>query len=158
MYRTITSAQKAVRSLAIKFRISIDLSVPSYRLLPAMRTRERVFSVLAILGSFIGGCGLILLTILDTKRHPTLHRIFLLVFMVGVALSAIFTVVEVCNPNHISSSFFNNHVLVPLVEQRFQRGQKVKNRLSRQGLYSNPPHSAICGLCCRTFLQLRCWG
>ncbi len=61
-----------------------------------MRRRERVFSCLAILGSFIGGCGLILLSIFDTKRHPTLHRVFLLVFIVGVALSAIFTVVEVC--------------------------------------------------------------
>ena len=69
-----------------------------------MRTRERVFSVLAILGSFIGGCGLILLTTFDTKRYSTPHRIFLLVFMVGVALSAIFTIVEVCNLNYTLSS------------------------------------------------------
>ncbi|PSR79027.1 hypothetical protein PHLCEN_2v7214 [Hermanssonia centrifuga] len=66
----------------------------SGRLIADMRRRERVFSCLAILGSFIGGCGLILLSIFDTKRHPTLHRVFLLVFIVGVALSAIFTVVE----------------------------------------------------------------
>lgn len=60
-----------------------------------MRKREKVFSVLAILGSFIGGCGIILLTIFDTKRHSTLHRLFLLIFMLGVALSAIFTIIEV---------------------------------------------------------------
>lgn len=67
----------------------------SGRLLPNMRRRERVLSSLAIMGAFIGGCGLILLTIFDTLRHHALHRIFLLVFIVGVALSAIFTVLEV---------------------------------------------------------------
>ncbi|RDB25519.1 Protein sfk1 [Hypsizygus marmoreus] len=66
----------------------------SGRLLPNMRRRERVFAILSVLSSFLGGCGLILLTIFDTKRHTTLHRVFLLLFMVGVALSAIFTVVE----------------------------------------------------------------
>ncbi|KAI5889011.1 uncharacterized protein SCHCODRAFT_02357467 [Schizophyllum commune H4-8] len=66
----------------------------SGRLAPTMRKRERVFSILAILGSAIGGAGLILLSIFDTKRHTTLHRVFLLVFIVGVALSAIFTIVE----------------------------------------------------------------
>jgi hypothetical protein len=66
----------------------------SGRLIPGMRRRERVFSILAILSSFIGGCGLILLSVLDTKRHPSLHRLFLLIFMIGVVLSAIFTVVE----------------------------------------------------------------
>ncbi|KAI0714304.1 Frag1/DRAM/Sfk1 family-domain-containing protein [Cerioporus squamosus] len=64
------------------------------RLLPNMRKRERVLSTLAILGSFIGGCGLILLSIFDTKRFTSLHRVFLLVFIVGVGLSAIFTVAE----------------------------------------------------------------
>ncbi|KAI0077034.1 hypothetical protein K474DRAFT_1662112 [Panus rudis PR-1116 ss-1] len=64
------------------------------RLIPQMRRRERVFSCLAILGSFIGGAGLILLSIFDTKRFTSLHRVFLLVFIVGVGLSAIFTVIE----------------------------------------------------------------
>ncbi|KAF9061404.1 Frag1/DRAM/Sfk1 [Rhodocollybia butyracea] len=66
----------------------------SGRLMPNMRTRERVLSSLAILGSIIGGAGLILLSIFDTKRHPTLHNCFLLVFIVGVALSAIFSILE----------------------------------------------------------------
>jgi len=66
----------------------------SGRLMPNMRTRERVFGSLAVLGAFIGGTGLILLSIFDTKRHVSLHRLFLLIFMVGVALSAIFSVVE----------------------------------------------------------------
>ena len=65
------------------------------RLIPNMRRRERVLSSLAIAGAFIGGCGLILLSIFDTKRHPSLHRVFLLVFILGVGLSAIFTVIEV---------------------------------------------------------------
>ena len=60
-----------------------------------MRRRERVLSSLAIAWAFVGGCGLILLSIFDTKRHPSLHRVFLLVFILGVGLSAIFTVLEV---------------------------------------------------------------
>lgn len=67
-----------------------------HRLIPNMRRREKWLSSLAILGSFIGGLGIILLSIFDTKRHTSLHRVFLLVFIVGVALSAIFTVMEVC--------------------------------------------------------------
>ncbi|KAK1219368.1 hypothetical protein PQX77_017892 [Marasmius sp. AFHP31] len=59
-----------------------------------MRTRERVTSTIAVLGSFIGGCGLILLSVFDTKRHSSLHRLFLLIFMLGVAISAIFTIIE----------------------------------------------------------------
>lgn len=64
-----------------------------------MRKRERVMSTLAILGAVLGGVGLILLSIFDTKRHPKAHRGFLLIFVVGTALSAIFTVVEVCDPS-----------------------------------------------------------
>lgn len=60
-----------------------------------MRRRERVLSSLAILGSFIGGCGLILLSIFDTKRYTNPHRLFLLIFIVGVGLSAIFTILQV---------------------------------------------------------------
>jgi len=66
----------------------------SGRLLPVMRRRERYLSFMAILGSFIGGAGLILLSGFDTDRYPTLHRLFLLIFIVGVGLSAIFTVLE----------------------------------------------------------------
>ena len=62
-----------------------------------MRTREHVYAALAILGSLIGGVGLICLSIFDTKRFTSLHRVFLLVFILGVAISAIFTVIEVCS-------------------------------------------------------------
>ncbi|KAI0787779.1 Frag1/DRAM/Sfk1 family-domain-containing protein [Fomes fomentarius] len=64
------------------------------RLVANMRRRERVLSSLAILGSFIGGCGLILLSIFDTKRYTNPHRLFLLIFIVGVGLSAIFTILQ----------------------------------------------------------------
>ena len=60
-----------------------------------MRKRERVFAALAILGSFIGGVGLVCLSVFDTKRYASPHRIFLLVFILGVGISAIFTVIEV---------------------------------------------------------------
>jgi hypothetical protein len=73
-----------------------------------MRKRESVFSCLAIISSFIGGCGLILLSVFDTQRHPSIHRAFLLVFMLGVVASAIFTVVEVMRhqmPLHTSEFY-----------------------------------------------------
>ena len=63
--------------------------------MPTMRRRERVFGVLAVISAFIGGAGLILLSVFDTVGYTTPHRVFLLVFMLGVSLSAIFTVVEV---------------------------------------------------------------
>ncbi|GJJ08627.1 hypothetical protein Clacol_002846 [Clathrus columnatus] len=66
----------------------------SGRLLPNLRQRERTFAILAIFGSTLGGVALILLSIFDTARHEKLHRAFLLIFMVGVALSAIFTCLE----------------------------------------------------------------
>lgn len=68
--------------------------------MPNMRTRERVFSVLAIICGLIGGFGLLFLSIFDTKRFPNEHRIFLLVFIVGVGFSAIFSVIEVCTRFH----------------------------------------------------------
>jgi hypothetical protein len=67
----------------------------SYRLVPAMRKRERVFAALATPGSFIGGVGLVCLAAFDTKRYTSLHRTFLLVFILGVGISAIFSVAEV---------------------------------------------------------------
>ena len=63
-----------------------------------MRKRGHVFAVLAILGSLIGGVGLICLSVFDTKRFTSLHRVFLLVFILGVIISAIFTVIEVRSP------------------------------------------------------------
>ena len=66
-----------------------------YRLPPDMRVREKVFSALAILSSAVAGVGLILLSVFDTKHFTTLHRLFLLVFMLGVWLTAICSVVEV---------------------------------------------------------------
>jgi len=64
------------------------------RLHPNMRRRERAFAILAIIGSLIGGAGLLFLSIFDTKRFPKTHRVFLLVFIVGVGLAATFTVAE----------------------------------------------------------------
>jgi len=76
-----------------------------HRLLPARRRSEKVLSYCAIGGAAIGGLGLILLSILDTLRHTTLHRVFLFVFMLGVTLSAIFTVVEYRMLSHTYDSY-----------------------------------------------------
>jgi uncharacterized membrane protein len=64
------------------------------------RTSERVLAITALIGAVIGGAGLILLSGFDTMRYSILHRIFLAVFMFGVALSAILTMIQV------SASYF----------------------------------------------------
>jgi len=51
---------------------------------------EKVLSGLSIAFGVLGTAGLILLSIFDTLRHPTLHDIFLLLFIVGYVVSAIF--------------------------------------------------------------------
>ena len=51
---------------------------------------ERVLSTLSLIFAIIGTAGLILLSIFDTLRHPQLHDIFLLLFIVGYVVSAIF--------------------------------------------------------------------
>jgi hypothetical protein len=65
---------------AVSFTLSLILERwlrHSGRLPANMRTREKVFAGLAIFGATLGGVGLILLSIFDTKRHMKLHRVFL---------------------------------------------------------------------------------
>jgi len=77
--------------------VSLHSLIPrsSRSLVAYARQREKILSILAIIGSFIAGTALILLSIFDTGRYRSAHRAFLLVFIIGVALSAIFTVLEV---------------------------------------------------------------
>lgn len=51
---------------------------------------EKVLSGLSIGFALIGTAGLILLSIFDTLRHPKLHDVFLLLFIAGYIISAIF--------------------------------------------------------------------
>lgn len=60
------------------------------RLVPNTTTGEKVLSGLTIAFAVVGTAGLILLSIFDTARHPRLHNIFLLFFIAGYVLSAIF--------------------------------------------------------------------
>ncbi|KAH7105357.1 Frag1/DRAM/Sfk1 [Auriculariales sp. MPI-PUGE-AT-0066] len=66
----------------------------SERALAHERRRQRVLNTLSIVFSAIGAAALILLSVFDTVRYPTMHRLFLFIFIVGVVLSAIFTVFE----------------------------------------------------------------
>jgi len=59
-----------------------------------IRRLEKTFDYLSILAGLMGCVALILLSIFDTDRHPSLHRLFLFLFMLGVVLSAIFTTAE----------------------------------------------------------------
>ena len=83
------------------------------------RRRETVFGILAMVGSFIGGLGLLLLSVFDTKRYSSAHRAFLLVFIIGVALSAIFTILEVSFYYPMKWALSHN-ILVSLVKQGFR--------------------------------------
>ncbi|PHH91040.1 hypothetical protein CDD83_1879 [Cordyceps sp. RAO-2017] len=60
------------------------------RLVPNTSIGEKILASLTILCALIGTLGLILLTILDTWRHHHLHGGFLVVFIVGYLLSAVF--------------------------------------------------------------------
>ncbi|EPS43065.1 hypothetical protein H072_2869 [Dactylellina haptotyla CBS 200.50] len=64
------------------------------RILPNTSWAQRIFSIIAIFGAVVGSAGLILLSIFDTKRYTTLHRVFLAVFCGGVLVSALGTVLE----------------------------------------------------------------
>ncbi|KFY39156.1 hypothetical protein V494_04101 [Pseudogymnoascus sp. VKM F-4513 (FW-928)] len=55
---------------------------------------EKIFMYLSMLGALAGTVGLICLSILDTLRHPHFHNRFLIVFMVGYVVSAIFICAE----------------------------------------------------------------
>jgi len=44
-------------------------------------TVQRIFAVASIFFALVGAAGLILLTIFDTYRHPSLHDVFLVLFM-----------------------------------------------------------------------------
>lgn len=51
---------------------------------------EKVLSSLSLVFAAIGTAGLILLSIFDTLHHPRLHDVFLLLFIAGYIISAIF--------------------------------------------------------------------
>ncbi|MCJ1247496.1 hypothetical protein MMC30_004710 [Trapelia coarctata] len=55
---------------------------------------EKILSVFAIIFAIAGTAGLILLSVFDTLHHPRLHDGFLLLFMGGYILSAIFVCAE----------------------------------------------------------------
>ncbi|KAA6416046.1 MAG: FK506 suppressor Sfk1 [Lasallia pustulata] len=55
---------------------------------------EKWLSALSIVFAIAGTCGLILLSIFDTLRHPHLHDGFLLLFIAGYLLSAVFICAE----------------------------------------------------------------
>lgn len=60
------------------------------RLVPNTTRGEKILSGLTIFWALVGTVGLILLSIFDTARHPSLHNLFLGLFVIGYLLSAIF--------------------------------------------------------------------
>lgn len=60
------------------------------RLAANISTTEKVLSWLSMFFALVGTAGLILLSIFDTLHHKTLHDLFLLLFIVGYVVSAIF--------------------------------------------------------------------
>ncbi|KAF2671210.1 hypothetical protein BT63DRAFT_385696 [Microthyrium microscopicum] len=55
---------------------------------------QKFLAVMSIIFAIIGAAGLILLSIFDTKNHHTLHDTFLVVFIGGYVISAIFVCAE----------------------------------------------------------------
>jgi hypothetical protein len=63
-------------------------------LVPNTSIFQKAMSGLSMVFAVLGTAGLILLSIFDTLRHPTLHDIFLLLFIAGYIFSAVFICVE----------------------------------------------------------------
>lgn len=81
--------------------VFLDLSFASERwlrhtgrLAKNLGTAEKVLSGLAVVFAIAGTAGLILLSIFDTLHHPKLHDGFLLLFIAGYVISAIFICAE----------------------------------------------------------------
>lgn len=81
--------------------VFLDLSFASERwlrhtgrLAKNLGVAEKVLSGLSIIFAIAGTCGLILLSIFDTLHHPHLHDGFLLLFIAGYVISAIFICAE----------------------------------------------------------------
>jgi len=55
---------------------------------------EKILSGLSLVFAAIGTAGLILLSIFDTLRHPKLHDVFLVLFIAGYVISAVFICAE----------------------------------------------------------------
>ncbi|KAK4698047.1 hypothetical protein P7C71_g105, partial [Lecanoromycetidae sp. Uapishka_2] len=70
------------------------ISDNSGRLAKNLGVAEKVLSALSIIFAVAGTCGLILLSIFDTLHHPHLHDGFLLLFIAGYVISAIFICAE----------------------------------------------------------------
>ncbi|QRV99499.1 Frag1 domain-containing protein [Ceratobasidium sp. AG-Ba] len=64
------------------------------KLLPNVRRRGAVLGVISCICAMIAAAGLGLLSGFDTLRYTSLHRLFLLIFMLGTVLSAIATTIE----------------------------------------------------------------
>jgi hypothetical protein len=86
---------------AVVTTIFLDLSFLSERFLRhqgrlARNTSiiQKVLSWLSMLAALVGTAGLILLSIFDTLRHPNLHDIFLVLFIAGYVVSALFICAE----------------------------------------------------------------
>ncbi len=60
------------------------------RLVPNSSRGEKILSALTIVFALVGTAGLCLLSGFDTLRYPKLHDVFLLLFMAGYVLSAVF--------------------------------------------------------------------
>ncbi|KAK7536662.1 putative FK506 suppressor Sfk1 [Phyllosticta citricarpa] len=66
----------------------------SGRLHPNTSWFQKICSIICIIAAIAGAAGLILLSIFDTKRHPSLHDAFLVLFIAGYIISAIAICVE----------------------------------------------------------------
>ncbi|KAJ4302197.1 hypothetical protein N0V88_002333 [Collariella sp. IMI 366227] len=80
------------------------------RLAPNTSTKEKVLSGLTIVFAVIGTVGLILLSVFDTARYPRHHNVFLLFFIVGYVLSAVF----ICWEYHRLGKHYREHRILRL--------------------------------------------
>ncbi|KXS14432.1 hypothetical protein M427DRAFT_81918, partial [Gonapodya prolifera JEL478] len=95
-YKSLFIAGATVSVIFFLLSITIDRHLRHVGYLPpALRKREWWFAVLSIFFAFVGSICIILLTIFDDVNHDATHWTLTLVFIIGLALSALFSCLEV---------------------------------------------------------------
>jgi hypothetical protein len=83
-------AGSCVTTIFLDLAFVSDVFLRNRGRLQSLTGSSRIVSWLSLLFAAVGTAGLILLSIFDTLHHPKLHDIFLLLFLAGYIISAIF--------------------------------------------------------------------
>jgi len=100
-------------------------------LVPNTSTGEKILSGLCIFFAFVGTIGLTFLSGFDTAHYPKLHDIFLLLFIAGYLLSAVFICWEFQRLAKSKQSKISRHVLRRITLTNLRENREPSTPYSR---------------------------